>query len=226
VYLTKLSAWGSGIKAGVLGLPYNGIHLSELLDVATNNVSRDDSSNKFDHTVGNTADAVDGDHSIRVILAVVRELILGVVAAVRRGYQSASGSSINDQEDGGKNTKDKDGARENVLGGKSLDQRGDQDGANTLEGLVETGEETEALEGPGGSLLQDSFVVIAVRGQGNNGAVESLKAELIDHDAGDVEGDVAALGRRERLEALLQLSDPLRHCCGSSRTRLCGTKGS
>lgn len=64
VVVPKLADQGSrgectGCTSNLVHDVHDGIHLSKLLNIATDNVSRDDSSNELDHTVGDTGDDVD-----------------------------------------------------------------------------------------------------------------------------------------------------------------------
>ena len=58
----------------------DGVDLFELSNAAADNVSWDDAANELDHAVGYSADAVDGNHGVRVVAAVVVPLVLGMVA--------------------------------------------------------------------------------------------------------------------------------------------------
>lgn len=51
----------------MVGEANNGVHLSQLLHMAADDISWDDSSDQFHHTIGNTTDTVDWDHGIGVV---------------------------------------------------------------------------------------------------------------------------------------------------------------
>ena len=123
------------------------IHPSKFLDVATDNISRNDTADQLDHTIGNTADAVYGDDAVGIVVPVVREIIFRVLLPPLGRDEAAAGPRVDDEQDGGENGEDDDGSGEHVFGLESLDERSDQDGAHTLEGLVQTGEQTDSLEG-------------------------------------------------------------------------------
>lgn len=109
------------------------VRAAERSDVAAANVFGDDAADRFDHTVSYTADAVDGDDVILVVIAVVGEVVglVGFEPSLR--LDVAAGRVINDQEDGGKEPFNK--------------WRG-KDGADASRGLIETGQETDSFEGP------------------------------------------------------------------------------
>jgi hypothetical protein len=67
------------------------VDLSELLDAAANNVSRDDAADELDHAVGDAADAVNRDHDVGVVTAVVVPFVLWMLsdAAICSGRESA-----------------------------------------------------------------------------------------------------------------------------------------
>ncbi|KAA6412771.1 MAG: hypothetical protein FRX48_03763 [Lasallia pustulata] len=109
------------------------VHVAERSDVAAANVFGDDAADRFDHTVSYTADAVDGDDVILVVIAVVGEVVglVGFEPSLR--LDVAACRVINDQEDGGK---------------EPINKWRGRDGADALKGLIETGQETDSFEGP------------------------------------------------------------------------------
>ena len=66
------------------------VDLSELLDAAADNVSRNDTADELDHAVGDAADAVDGDHGVGVVAAVVVPFVLWMLpdAAICSGMSA------------------------------------------------------------------------------------------------------------------------------------------
>lgn len=56
------------------------VDLSEFLDAAADNVSWYDAADELNHAVSDAADAVDGDHGVGVVAAVVVPLVLGMLA--------------------------------------------------------------------------------------------------------------------------------------------------
>lgn len=63
-------------------LTYNGVHLSEFLDVASHDVSGNDTSNQLDHAVGYATDRIDRNHTVRVELAIVFESEVNLVSPI------------------------------------------------------------------------------------------------------------------------------------------------
>lgn len=86
-------------------------------------------------------------------------------------------------------------------------QRRDQDRPNALERLVQTREQANALKGPAGGVVVYRLVVVAVCGEGDDGAVEGLEPKLVGHDAEDVDHDISAFLGREFLETPPQLRE-------------------
>ncbi len=93
------------------------------------------------------------------------------------------------------------------VGGLCAYQGADEDGPDTLAGLVEAREEANPFKGPARCPIAKSLVVVSVGRQCNDGAVESFEAELVDHDACDVDCNVAAFLGREGPQAGPQVGE-------------------
>lgn len=132
-----------------------GVHALELDDVATDNVLGDDAADELNHTVADTDDRIDGEEDERVPLAVALNLADGELAPC---------GDINDDDEGGEETEEEDGPGEDGLCGEALDQGGNGDGTDALEGLVQALENAQVREGV--------FFVETVGGQQGDGAGE------------------------------------------------------
>ena len=86
----------------------HGIHAPELLNISTNNISRNDSANQLDHTICDTGYTEDGDYAVGVVSSVIG-VILGVLGQVSR-LKMAPATGINKQKDGGEESKNEDGS--------------------------------------------------------------------------------------------------------------------
>lgn len=112
---------------------HDGIHLSKLRDIATDNVSRDDPSDQLDHTVGNTRDDIDREETVGVPCTV-----LGLASVGHLGLTACG--SIADEQDGRDHTEHDNGAGEDGSRRHALDQRGDEDGTDLWEGGSDRGD--------------------------------------------------------------------------------------
>jgi hypothetical protein len=168
------------------------IHSTELLDVSSDNVSGDDTADKLNHSVHDTGNTVDGDDGIGVVVSVVSEVVLSVGLVPSLGDNLSTGGSVDNEKNGSAKTEEEDGGRENDLGGVATDEGSDENRSDTLEGLVETSQETDALEG-----VERTAEIVSVGGEGDDGSVEGLKTELVKHNSENVNGDVLLLGGGE-----------------------------
>lgn len=109
-------------------------------------------------------------------------------------HEPSSRRRIQNQQDATHEPKDEHRARQHILCGEPSDERSYQDAAYALERLVQPCQDTYSLKGNGDVCLLFKFVV-AVRGERDYASVESLEPKFIHHNAGDVNEDVAALGR-------------------------------
>lgn len=89
--------------------------------------------------------------------------------------------------------KHEDSAGEHIPSGVLLDEWCNEDGTDTLCGLVQTGKHSSLVERRFLDALLLGLAVVKNRGHGNDGAVECLKTELVAHDAGNVDEDGATL---------------------------------
>lgn len=190
------------------------------MHVTSHNISRNNTANKLNHAVGDTADGVDGDHAICGKVSVVVVVVLGMMPDTTEvGRQKgATSGSVHDENDGSQNAKNENSTGKNVLGRETLDERRDEDGPHALEGLVEALEQAQTAKGAGVlAVVEEGFVVVAVGGEGGDGAVEGLETELVEHDAEDIEGDIATLLGGEGSKPVDEVS-PVAHGCRRSVT--------
>lgn len=178
---------------------YQSIETTEFLDVTPHDISGDDPADQFHHAVRDAGDAVDGDDAIGVVASIVAPIVLLVCQVPAGRLDSAAGASVRDQEDGRQETEDEDGHRQHCLGGETLDERGDQDRADALTSLVETGEEAQLAKRHGRRLVDFGVVVVSVRCKGDDGPVEGLEAKFVQHDPGNVDGNVPLLDGTEQV---------------------------
>ena len=123
-----------------------------------------------------------------------------------------AGAGVDDQQDGGENAKDEDGAGQHQARWIPLDEGSDENGSHALKGLIQAGEEADLGEGIRGRAGFESIIIVAFGGQRGDGAVEGLQPELVQHDPGDVDGYVALLRGREDIPAVA--NGHLCHRCG------------
>ena len=143
---------------------HEGVHAAQLLDVAADNVTRDDAPDQLDHAVGDAREAEHRRDGVAVVIAVVAEVILAAADLVPVGRaEGAAGCGVDDEQDGGENTEDEDGDGEDEFGGEAFDEWGDEDGADALEGLIEALEEADAVESVVLATGFPGFPVVSVR---------------------------------------------------------------
>lgn len=111
----------------------NGVHSLQLDDIASDNITGDDTADELDHAVADTDDRVNGEKDDRIPFAVSLNAILGDLSP---------GRDVDDDNDCREETKEEYRGREDTAGGEASDEGGNGDGTNTLEGLVETLENT------------------------------------------------------------------------------------
>ena len=102
----------------------HGIHAPELLNVSTNDISRNDTANELDHTICDTGHTEDGYYPVGFVSSVVGE-ILGVLGQAS-GLKVSTAAGVNNEKDGGEDAKNEDGSRKNDLGRESPDERGNE----------------------------------------------------------------------------------------------------
>lgn len=185
------------------------------LTVGAHNVSRDDAADELDHAVDDAGHAVDGDHAVGVKRPIIRE----VVVRSARGPEGAARRCVDDEDDGGEDRKDEDGDGEEDACLPTLHQRGDEDGAEALEGLVEALEQADATEGDGRVATYAGGVVVAIRCEGDEGADEDFETELVYHNSQDIDHHILLLGACEEIPCCedipalgIQHSRKLCHC--------------
>lgn len=115
------------------------------------------------------------------------------LAAVHVLELAASGS-VDDEDERRHDGKEEDGGREYGASGELANERRNDDGADDLGGGVGTSQDTEVTKGVVGPE--------AIRGHGDDGTVEGLETELVQHDTSNVDGNVALLALGvERVDA-------------------------
>jgi hypothetical protein len=130
-------------------------------------------------------------HGIRIVVAIVAVVILR--PSFRCKFATSRG--IQDKQKTAHEGEYKHRACQNVLRRISSDERRYQNGSDTLESLVETRQDTDALKGDGDMRRLFQFIVSVGR-ERNDGSVEGLEPKLICHNTRDVDGDVPPLDRR------------------------------
>ncbi len=172
---------------------HEGIHAAQLLHVSAHDIPWNHASDEFHHAIGNAGNAEDRDDPMGVVIAVVcisiSFLLLHPVGRLKR----TAARGIYDHQDGGEKTEDQNGARQHDPGGISLDQGGDENGPDTLEGLIQASQQTHFGEGAWRHAGLQCIVIVTLRGQGGDGSVEGFEAEFIHHDPGNVDHYIALL---------------------------------
>lgn len=138
------------------------IHALQLDHITSDNILGDDTANQLDHAVADTDNGVDGEENERIPLSVALDFVEGDLAA---------GGNVDDDDESREETEAEDGTGEDRFSGEAADQRGNGNGADTLEGLVETLENGQVPEG----ILRFE----AVRGEQCNGACEGFLCDPI-----------------------------------------------
>jgi hypothetical protein len=130
-------------------------------------------------------------HGIRIVVAIVAVVIL------RPSFRGklATSRGIQDKQKAAHEGENKNRTCQNVLCRVSSDERRNQNGSNTLESLVETRQDADALKGDGDMRRLFQFIVSVCRKR-NDGSVEGLESKLVCHNTRDVDGDVPSLDRR------------------------------
>lgn len=96
-----------GIRTGKLVENVDhGMHAPELLNISTNNISRNDTANQLHHTICDTGHTEDGDYPVGYVPSVVG-VIFGVLGKVPR-LKMTPATDIDKQKDGGEETKNQD----------------------------------------------------------------------------------------------------------------------
>lgn len=106
----------------------HGIGPSQLLNVSSDKVPWDNTSNQLDHTVRDTGNDVDRKKTVRIPGSVVGLVVRGEEPDL------SAGSTITDHQDGRDQTKGEDSAGEDGTRRELFDERGDEDGTDTLHG--------------------------------------------------------------------------------------------
>lgn len=160
----------------------HGIESTELLDVTSDDVARDDTADQLDHPVDNTGDTVDGYNAVGVVASIVVEIHGWVVAAELCRHDGSAGDSVHDHEDSGEQAEQDNRDNQDKPGWSPTYQGCDDDRTHALAGLVEAAEKTDSLEGLGRYMLQVGIVVVPVGSEGEDRAIEGLEAELVESD--------------------------------------------
>lgn len=84
------------------------VHTTEFLDITSNNIARNNTSDELDHTIGNAGEAVDGDDTIGRVVAVVREVVCAVGAIPICRLESTASCAVDDQKDSGEEGEERD----------------------------------------------------------------------------------------------------------------------
>lgn len=151
-----------------------------------------------------------GYHRVRIIVTIVAEVILRPSAR----SEPAASCSVQDEQDAAHKGEYKHCTSQNVLRWVSFDEWRDQYRSNTLKGLIQSSQDADALERNGDVRCLLEFIVSVSRKR-NDRSVECLEAELVHHDASDVDGDVPSLDGSVDVPCLAHDSDRPDH--GDSR---------
>ena len=173
-------------------------HGLQFLHVPTDDIPREDASNQLDHSVGNAGQTVDRNDPVRVVPAVVAEIV-GMKRPKVRRLDPSTGRSIDNEKDGGEETEENNRGRENGSCRPTFDERSNEDGTNTLKGLVETREQADLLKCASCSATHEGILIVTIRGETDDCAVEGFQSELVQHQSKDVDDDISFLLEREQV---------------------------
>lgn len=158
------------------------VHLSQTVDITTNNVTRNHTADQLDSAVRDSRDDVDREETIWAPATVLGLVVSGLV------LEHTARGSVGNERNSSDDTKSKNGSSEYRTSRETLDQGSDNDGADALGGVVGTGQDGDLLE------TTSTETLISL---GDKASVEVLKSKLITHDSQDINADVATLFGRE-----------------------------
>ena len=151
-------------------------------------------------------------YRVRIPVSVVNLVVLGVEpdlpacksrkfrGSTMVGWEVHTGRGVDDEQNRGHEREEEDGSGEDGSCGPAFDQGCDENGTNTLSGLVNSlssahwktcpsvGDRSDEPDGALRTLCEGVGGLEPIRGEGRDRPVKKFEAQLVEHYASDIDG--------------------------------------